>query len=65
MTCQKFGIEGLVDQKLWELLLTISHHLDSSVDISLFCDFLSERWAADEFGLFLACRYLGKTIILI
>jgi len=55
----KYGLKALVDQKIWDLLVTLQHHVDSSQptpELSLFDEFLQNRRSSTALALHLHMR---------
>merc|ERR1711865_733621 len=55
----KYGLKALVDQKIWDLLVTLQHHVDSiqsTPELSLFNDFLLQKRPSKELALHLHMR---------
>jgi hypothetical protein len=55
----KYGLKALVDQKIWDLMITLQYHVNSSQptpELSLFDDFLQKRKSNNALALHLHMR---------
>jgi hypothetical protein len=56
LLCHKYGLKHLVDQKIWDLLITLHQHQEGSAELKSFAEFLAGKRPPSELAFLLHCR---------
>jgi hypothetical protein len=56
LLCHKYGLKHLVDQKIWDLLITLHQYQQDSPELKLFAEYLAKKRPPSELAFMLHCR---------